>query len=353
MKRARERAASLVELLLALTITGVLATGILALVGEALHRFALVSGRIAVESAAALVFRQIESDLQTAVLRSDGGVWFAATRQVEVQTGRGDAAVSDADWSAGVKPALGSLNIAGDLASALRFGQAGLWWRFFAQIPDTGDRLSNVSAPRAISYQIVRRRLIASATTPSGTRAPMTYILYRGTARPAGPDWSDSDSSFAVGYDLFAPQYARPDAARIDNVGNVRSPRRFEQVLATDVVDFGVRVWVADSGGQERIAFPALGTRGFAATRHDGREGRPAAMPVDERAEIAAAALPLAYGMPVRVDVVLRMLTPDGARGLRRLEALPAADVERQWWPFVERESRVFVRAFRLPPPTP
>ena len=71
------------------------------------------------------------------------------------------------------------------------------------------------------------------------------------------------------------------------------------------------------------------------------------------RAEIAAAALPLAYGMPVRVDVVLRILTPDGARGLRRLEALPAADVERQWWSFVERESRVFVRAFRLPPPTP
>jgi hypothetical protein len=353
MKHATVRAASLVEVLLALTITGLLATGVFALIGEALHRFSAVSGRIAVETAADLVFRQIESDLQTMVLRLDGGVWLAATRQVEPQTGRGDAAVSDAEWSVRAKPTEGSLNFAGSVASELRFGQAGQWLRFFSQIPDTGDRLSNLSAPRAISYQIVRRRLVASATTPSGTRAPMTYLLYRGTARPAGPDWNDTDSSFAAGYDLFASHYARPDAARIDNVGNVRSPRRFEQVLATDVVDFGVRVWSTDSEGRERIVFPVPGFGGFAATRHDGQEGRPLAVPLDDRAEVAAASLPLVYGMPVRVDVVLRILTPAGVRGLRTLEASPAADHERRWWLLVERESQVFVRAFRLPAAVP
>ena len=353
MKNAGSRAVSLVELLLALTLTGILATGVLGLVAAALEGFSHTSGRIAMESVADLIFRQIEGDLEGAVLRADGGVWLAATRQTDPQVGRGDAAVSDADWAGGAKPVEGSLRLMGGWASELRFGQAGLWLRFFTQRPDTGDRLANLSAPRAVSYQIVRRRLVASAAVTGGARAPLTYVLYRGAARPAGPEWSDPDSSFAVGYDLFAPPYAEPDATRIDNVGNVRSPRRFEQVLATDVVDFGVRVWISAPDGREIVAFPAAEAMGFAASTRDGRDGLPRALPPLGSSGVAHPAPALAYGMPVRVDVVLRILTPEGARGLRSLETRADDGGERRWWTYVERESRVFVRAFRLPRPLP
>jgi len=349
MTTRHRRAASLVELLLALALTGLIAGGITGLLVSAWQRFSAVADRLAVESTADIVLRQIESDLQTAVIRADGGVWFAVTRQSEPQVGRGDAGVADADWTGGVKPVEGSLEWASGTAARLRFGQAGLWLRFFTQIPDTADRLANLPAPRAVSYQLVRRRLVASAAVPVGTRAPMTYHLYRGAARPAGPEWNDPDSSFAAGYDLFAPAYGRPDASRIDNVGNVRSPRRFEQLLAADVVDFGVRVWAAQPDGRETCVFPQPGHGGFAATRRDGRDGQPAAVPLGEGADATRAAMPLVYGFPTRVDVVLRILTPTGARVLRRLEAAAVGALGAAWWECVERESRVVVRAFRLP----
>lgn len=349
MRIVDRRAASLVELLLALALTGLSVGAIAGLLMSASQRFAAVVDRLAVESTAEMVFRQLESDLQTLVVRADDGVWLAATRQAEPQVGRGDAAVADADWSGGSKPVEGSLDFTDLTASRLRFGQAGLWLRFFTQSPDTGDRLANLSAPRAVSYQIVRRRLVASAAVPLGPRAPMTYFLYRGATRPAGPAWDDADSCFAVGYDLFAPAYGRPDAARIDNVGNVRSPRRFEQVLAADVVDFGVRVWIALPDGREACVFPRPGWGGFAATLRDGRNGGSAALPLGDGEGAARAATPLVYGFPTRVDVILRILTPSGARALRQLEAVPAGAAADAWWRWVERESRVVVRAFRLP----
>lgn len=353
MTTLHRRAASLVELLLALALTGVIAGALAGLLVSAWQRFSAVADRLAVESMADILFRQIESDLQAAVIRADEGVWFAVTRQAEPQVGRGDANVADADWSGGVKPVEGSLDFASGTAARLRFGQAGLWLRFFTQVPDTADRLVNLAAPRAVSYQIIRRRLVANAAVPVGTRAPMTYLLYRGAARPAGPEWSDPDSCFAAGYNLFGPAYGRPDASRIDNVGNVRSPRRFEQVLAPDVVDFGLRIWTAQPDGRETCVFPQPGYGGFAATRRDGRDGQPAAVPGGDEADITRAATPLVYGFPSRVDVVLRILTPTGARVLRRLEAELAGLPGAAWWECVERESRVVVRAFRVPEVTP
>ena len=176
----------------------------------------------------------------------------------------------------------------------------------------------------------------------------MSYLLYRGPARPAGPLWADANSCFAVGYDLLNPAYVEPDAARIDNVGNVRSPRRFEQLLANDVVDFGVRVWVADPVRGEVVAFPAAGVEGFLGRRWPAQEER---AQDEEEPEGGAGTRARRWieGRPVRVDVVVRLLTPMGARCLRSLEDRPGGLGAKAWWAMVERESRVFVRAFRLP----
>lgn len=348
MKTFTRRAASLVELLLALTLTAVLGVGAVTWVVHGLGHFAEVTDRLATARSAEAIFLQVQRDLSGIVIPPGNGVGFAATLQSAVQSQRGDAAVIDAEWSAGSKPTEGSLQLRSNSASGLRFGQAGVWWRFFTQIPDTGDGLSNLSAPRAVSYQIVRRRLIASASAAGGTGAPVSYLLYRGAARPAGPLWTDTNSCFAVGYDLLTPAYVEPDAARIDNVGNVRSPRRFEQLLANNVVDFGVRVWVVDPVRGEVMVFPASDVEGFLGRRWPAQDGRSQdAESLEGR--VGERGRRWIEGRPVRVDVVVRLLTPTGARRLRSLEDRPGGLDARAWWAMVERESRVFVRAFRLP----
>lgn len=347
MKTAKRRAASLVELLLALTLTMALGGGMVTWVVHSLAQVATVTDRITMARSAEAIFLQIQRDLSGLVMPPENGVGLAVTLQSQLQSGRGDAAVVDAEWPVGAKPAEGSLRLQSGPASELRFGQAGVWWRFFTQIPDTGEGLSNLSAPRAVSYQIVRRRLVANASAAGGSRTPVGYLLYRGAARPAGPLGADDNSCFAVGYDLLNYAYAEPDASRIDNVGNVRTPRRFEQLLACDVVDFGVRVWVADDVRGEVMVFPASDLESFLGRRWPAHEGPrvEAPLPDGQAEELRRRSI---EGRPVRIDVVLRLLTPTGARRLRSLEQQSGGLGASAWWAMVERESRVFVRAFRL-----
>ncbi len=347
MKASKQRAASLVELLLALTLTAALSVGMITWFVNGLGHIAKVTDRIATERSAEAIFLQIQRDLSGLVLPPGNGVGLAVTLQSEVQSGRGDSGVVDADWPVGAKPTDGSLRLEGEAASDLRFGQAGVWWRFFTQIPDTGEGLSNLSAPRAVSYQIVRRRLVATASAVGGSGAPVSYLLYRGAARPASPLGSEDNSCFAVGYDLSNQAYAEPDATRIDNVGNVRTPRRFEQLLACDVVDFGVRVWVADEGRGEVMVFPASGLEAFLGRRWPTESRTWVGTERPERREDGLSPRHI-EGCPVRIDVVVRLLTPTGARRVRSLEEQSGGLGADAWWTTVERESRVFVRAFRL-----
>lgn len=358
---AGRRGYTLAELLVATSVGVLLGTLALGIVSQVVTSSSRASAALAMQAEADAVFDRLVPDLESLVYRRDEHVWFAATLQDSPQHGRGSSGVADADWTPPCKPG-GTLapELGGSLAlqpssnelQDMRFGQAGMWLRFFTIQPDSGAALADLSAPRAVSYQIVRRRVTLSSTASKPTEAPFRYLLYRSTARPAHATGSDLNSTFAVGYDLFMPDgprsYNRGDASLIDQVGNVRTPRRYEQLLANNVIDFGVRIWCRSEDGRLKAVFPGLdGTSsvltGFAATIRDGFHHPVLAQPP------GAATHRLAYGFPATVDVAVRVLSPEGARRIEALESrripVPAdRTYERFWWQTAERHSRVFVR---------
>ena len=371
--RRRAHAFTLLELLVAMTVAGVLLAVVSALALQAASLWQRASAALTTRLQADLIFDRITQDLQSAVMARDGNVWLAATFQSAPQRpSGGDASMVDATWSGRVKPALevqgepaSSLHIAGEAESfsRSRFGQAGIWLRFFTTQPDTQTDLHNLSAPRAVGYQLVRRRLTASASAASTSETPVRYLLYRSSARPASTDGSRGNSTFDVGYDLFssgsAPAYSQGDASQIDDVGNLRTPRRYEQVIGNNVIDFGVRCWVRDErSGELAPLFPAFrpeGTqvRGFAATVRDG-EGRAASVSPVWGTGPSIGVNEMAYGFPERVDVFVRILTDEGAQVIEAYEkgliARPeeAGDDDHGWWELAERHSQIFVTSVRL-----
>jgi hypothetical protein len=267
---------------------------------------------------------QIAADLDAATMRVDSQAWFAATVQVD-QAGAGDAGMTDESWPATAKPggtaSLQLVPASNQLADA-RFGQAGVWLRFLTTQPDANDKATSRSAPRVVSYQIVRR--------PVG--AGCAYQLFRSQVRPGV-----TNSTFSTGYNLFAAAYTTANGTA-QNPGNVRRPNS-QFLLGNNVVDFGVKIFVRSADGSLVSVFPAGNTaaQSLVATTD------PAATPV------GYAGNPVVRVFPAAAEVLLRILTPGGATLIANLEAgltSPPAGVlfSDYWWRVAEANSRVFVR---------
>lgn len=295
---------TLIELLVAAAITLLLAGMIVSVISDVLSKWNRTHGNLAAESQARLVLDQIEQDLQGALYRDDGHTWLAATVQPA-------AGVSGA-WVAGAKPVAASLDpAAADLAAA-RFGAAGVWLRFFSTERDAAASVQELSAPVAVSYQIIHR-----APTPAGTEAQ--YLLYRSAAT--------SVATLAAGFDLGSASYNSgsevPGAA-----GSLVTPAVL-QVMAENVIDFGVRFQGYETDPvsglvQLRRIFPVdLTDLEYRAGSPPG--GRPQ--------------------LPVTADVVLRVLTAEGAR---QIAALDAGRITGDWWQIAKANSRVVMRHILL-----
>jgi hypothetical protein len=306
---------------------------------------------------------QLSADLQGAVLRPSSDVMFAVTIPKN-QTGTGDAQVGAASWSgANIKPGdsaapSGSLqlNPADRDLDTYRFGQAGSWLRLFSVPSDNSTTgLDDLSAPRAVAYQIVRRR-IGSAT------APFNYQLFRTEVRPFGTSNSTSQAStFSNGYDLFgANGYNDPSLPEggtlLADAGVVRTPRA-EYVLGDGVIDFGVRIFVRNTTGALVEAFPVNRRinntairRVFASTTADATVASPRVQP---SAAFAAGnnftVAETSYGYPAVVEVMVRILTPDGIEIIQAYEDDPARfGGAGKWWELAEANSKVFTRRIEV-----
>lgn len=347
--RRAESGHTLVELLVAVAVTLVLSGLMIGLVANTLGHWQRAGGELAatIEAERALDF--LEGDLRAAVLRRDGCVWFAATVQPD-QTGAGDPGGSLANWSApgGVKPGWGSPGSA-DSSLALqpasgriddcRFGMAGMWLRFVTAVPDDNSALASTSAPRVVGYQLLRHAIAGTAG------ATVRYSLFRAEVRPQG-----TPSTFSVGGDVFAAEYNQPSVGgtNLGDPGTVRRPRR-DQLLANNVVDFGVRLWGRDAAGRSVLLYPVNGNNlGFAATVRDGTAELAAAWSPNPALPPAAAsahgyvAAEMAYGFPAAAELLVRVLTEEGAR---RIEALEAGQGDGgTWWTVAVAHSRVYTR---------
>jgi type II secretory pathway pseudopilin PulG len=372
--RASRAGFTIVELLVAVGITLLLVTLMLTIVTQILSGWNRSTGSLTSGNQARLILEQASQDLQSAVMRRDStNVWLAATLQ-PTQSGAGLTGMKDADWSGIVKPSGSESTITdkvrldrGAAITDYRFGQAGVWLRFFSIPPGantpltagntTAVKLETISAPRAVAYQMVRRKLGASTG----------YQLFRSEARPAPmstPQAANTgNSTFTSGYNLFmptnpAPSYNvgdsinAPDDQVDGNVGTIRSPRP-SQLIGNNVIDFGVRLFVRvtinnGASSELREAFPVNRTgsssvivRGFTAiVVADGSPGPTTPDGVS----------PVVAGYPEAAEILVRILTDEGARLIAAFEAgntKRPADVKTDaefWWRLAEANSQVYSR---------
>ncbi len=332
---------TLVELLVASAITVVLAGIMVAILAQMARTWARASGGLTATQQAEQALDLLARDLRSAVLRRDGRVWLAATVQPD-QSGAGDGGGTLGVWSPAVrKPDWanpGTTDSSLDLAPAsgrvedCRFGMAGVWLRFVTDVADRNDTISGTSAPRVVSYQIVRRAVSAVAG------ASQRYALFRSEVRPYADDSPARErSSWSVGFDVFAPAYnGMIGGGNPGDAGTTRRARR-DLLLANEVIDFGVRFQRTAADGTRRTLFPTgNGNLGFAATTDTAVAPPNPAVPVTA----------MSYGYPTAAELFIRVLTEDGARQIEALEAGRLTGTT--WWTIAQAHSVVLTRWVEL-----
>lgn len=330
MKAASSRAFTLLELLVAVTITLLVAALMLTVTTGVLNIWRRTQAGHTQAMTSKQVLDLLEQDLQSAVYRRDSNRWLAADILDS------SAALSNHGWriSPGLmKPANGSSLLPLPLPDSsgnrqikdARFGLSGSWLRFVAiNIGDDG------SLPTVVSYQIARRPGVGN---PTGSNvAPIRYSLYRAVV--------SKTATFERGYDVTSGNYASPNNNPFAAGGDQRAPRGVMNpghgsLLASNVVDFGCWFHVRNPDGSLHLIYPSA--PGDLSHQAIGNSFSP-----DSR-------------FPEVADVMIRILTDEGAAQLEGIETgkIPsrppayATDAD-WWWAVVEANSKVFTRRIEI-----
>ncbi len=353
--RSSRKAFTIIELLVAVGVTALMVSLMLTIVVNVLGGWNRSSGSLTSGNQARLVLDQIGRDLQSAIIKRDGNGWLVAGIQQDQNTAngsRGGSGVPDAQWVA-TKPSGAGTDTTSLLTSYIvppgavsgttvpsiddyRFGQGGVWLRFFTTSPDSnnGD-LHRISAPRAVAYQIVRLPVIQGGTE-------YRYQLFRSEVRPGHANAAlAARSTFAVGYNLMDPANLYNVPNDTDNFGvlissgvdqggepgSIRRPDR-NQLIANNIVDFGVRLWTRNAAGVLEVAFPrTVADLTFAATTDTAVPNR---------------------GFPEMAEVFVRVLTDEGVTQIANLESGLTPDSSGKWWEIALANSRVYSRRVEI-----
>ncbi len=324
MKRFRHKCGfTLIELLVAVTVTLVLAGLMLAVTLGTLDLWRRTQDNFSTGTQAKLVLDFLERDLQAAIFRADGQTWLA------VDINNTSSALANHGWltTGTIKPnTLESqrylpVPVAATMPSIAeaRFGLSGAWVRFITTNVDRDG-----SVPVAVAYQIARRPV--SGTVSAVSPAEVRYTLFR-SAVAAG-------ETFAAGYDVLAAGYGSGSSSPRSggSAATLMNPNTADDVIATNVVDFGIWLYARDATGNLTRIFP-LNSTGT----------------VTHRSASAAGYLAVA-------DVMVRILTEEGAKRVAAIEQNTdavtrppgyATDAE-WWWAVVEANSKVTVRRIEV-----
>lgn len=327
------RAFTLLELLVAAAITLLLAGLMLTITNGTLTLWRRTQDNFSSSTQARLALDLLERDLQSGVFRADGvNTWLAVDVQnssaVLLNHGWRSASLMKPATSASQRVLPAPINGLDPVLSEARFGLSGAWLRFIATPVD-----SNGSLPCAVSYQIVRRPVSGSSDSPTNP-AQVRYTLFRSAVA--------SDTTFVTGYNVVAAGYG--SVSSLPSVGRSAATLTnppLSDALAVNVVDFGVWLHTRDNAGALHRIFPADNSDLTHAARDAG-----------------AAADDSRY--PEVVDVMLRILTDEGARLIDTMEqgsgaiTRPSefASDEAWWWAVVEANSYVYTRRVEVKGPT-
>lgn len=361
----RARGFTLIELLVAAAITALLAGFIAAIVRNLSVVWTRSGNRLGADAQARLVLDQLQVDLQGALFRDDGNVWFAAdvlNNSNGGATGLWQIATRNPKPTGGVSLDMAATRAQlraderGKLENA-RFGTAGVWLRFFttSRGTNTTTNLTTVSAPVAVGYQIIRRY---TATNPANLDS-IGYLLHRAEVRPATS--GGRIGVLEAGYTITSANYTTSSSST--NTGAVTgdprsiqvpgSVRNLDAVIGDNVIDFGVRCYVRDQTvpGGLRLVFPATASGGLSNASN-----------ARLRATLPSTTPPANWGtaqpMPDVVDVMIRILTDEGAALIANMErtqtpapTVPAkynGNAQEWWWGVAQENSRVYTRRIVL-----
>lgn len=312
---------TLIELMVAVTITLILAGVMVVVTTGTLNLWRRAQDNFTTTAQARIALDFLERDLHSALFRPTGQTWLA----VDVINSAG--ALANHGWlttsasKPGTSDSLRCLpdNVDGFVPTiaAARFGLSGVWFRFIGVSLDSAG-----SIPVAVSYQIARRPV--SGSIVSTTTADIRYGLFRSAVSTA--------NTFGSGYDLTSSAYtstsSTPGSSRA--ASTLTNPNTAD-LLATNVVDFGVWFYSRNAAGALTMIYP----NGATDTTHV--------------ATTAAA-------FPAVADVMVRVLTEEGAKLLDAMENSGGAvtrpsdyatDAE-WWWAVVEAHSSVVVRRIEI-----
>ena len=355
-KASDQRGFTILELLVAVSVTALLAAMLLNITSQVVSTQTTASGDLETNQVAQFILDRVQEDLQCAISRNDGNVWFAARLLLD-ESNSGDwkpaktnpkpieesKRIFNEDWPAELRNQIMDENNQGPLLES-RFGVAGTWLRFFSQSRELESETTRRGGVRAIAYQIVRYGLTASPTSRA------RYQLFRSDV--------NSENTFNAGFNLHpedgnyknsgtnGPREAQNIINPIFQANSGDSPTGFS--IANNVIDFGIRAYLIEKNskgtGYLRQIFPRLDSKNhqyeYLASSHYDYQ-------VDTNQRFLNA-------FPEVVDVMVRILTTEGESAISALEEgltpIPSeySTPGEYWWDLAERNSEVYIRRIKI-----
>ena len=367
VSKSKLRGFTVLELIVAVSVTAVLSGMLLLISRQVLETQSVSSAELERNQIAHFVLDQIQEDLQCALYRNDGNVWMAMSLLNESDN---SGSWIEPKKSSLAKPPLNSLRIIqsdwpsdalqdaeidslgqGPFAKS-RFGLAGTWLRFFTQSPELDPQAKGDGAARAVSYQIIRYGITGSSNSRKRYHLFRSDVSAKNTfeagynLHPENDSWYGSDAS-NISVDpnfLGTPRVPSTLINPVIEEGGDYLPTSFS--LATNIIDFGIRAYHLEKNsfgtGNLVQIFPPIDqdspgnllAEEFLATSH---------IPYQVITD------PTFYLFPDVVDVMVRVLSEEGARILESFENGDFPNTEEvDWWSIAEEHSKVYFRRIKI-----
>ena len=367
LSKSKLRGFTVLELIVAVSVTAVLSGMLLLISRQVLETQSVSSAELERNQIAHFVLDQIQEDLQCALYRNDGNVWMAMSLLNESDN---SGSWIESKKSSFAKPPLNSLRIIqsdwpsdalqdaeidslgqGPFAKS-RFGLAGTWLRFFTQSPELDPQAKGDGAARAVSYQIIRYGITGSSNSRKRYHLFRSDVSAKNTfeagynLHPENDSWYGSDAS-NISVDpnfLGTPRVPSTLINPVIEEGGDYLPTSFS--LATNIIDFGIRAYHLEKNsfgtGNLVQIFPPIDqdspgnllAEEFLATSH---------IPYQVITD------PTFYLFPDVVDVMVRVLSEEGARILESFENGDFPNTEEvDWWSIAEEHSKVYFRRIKI-----